>query len=294
MTSLGERSGIQMIERAIESTTPAVRAAQPSYGTPAPSRPAGTAAAPVQSAPSGDRFVPQQSAPTSCHGGMLQHLDEAIALNTSRRDYYASRAGGRSYLLSTTLISLEKMSRSAAAVFDREAKPFQQAGIPIVSADFIPMRGLPLASKPPQLRNVADKAHVRELSQQLTDYRKAMPKIRTEQDLRQVAALSYRMLETIERTEQSAGSHFAMTKHVVESIGMAALNGLRWAAQSGGKTVPLTAKLAESQELALLSSLWIDKQAQHCHAKGVGIIVNDVPHIPFKTHWEAANPACSP
>lgn len=290
MTSLGERSDSQMIERGIEATTSAVTAAQPSYGASLLSRPAGTAAAPVQSAPSGDRFVPQHSAPASSHGGMLQHLDEAIALNTSRRDYYASRTGGRSYLLSTTLISLEKMSRSAAAVFDREAKPFQRAGIPIVSADFVPISGLPLASKPPQFQNVADKAHVRALDRQLADYRKAMPKIRTEQDLRQVAALSSRMLETIERTEQSAGSHFAMTKHVVESIGMAALNGLRWAAQSGGKTVSLTAKLVESQELALHSSVWIDKQAQRCHVQGVGIIVNDVPHIPFKAQWEAANP----
>lgn len=282
-----------MIERGSEVTTSALTAVRSSYEASAANRPAGTASAPVPAAASGDRFVSQQAAPAS-HGGMLQHLDEAIALNTSRRAYYASRTGGRSYLLSTTLISLEKLSRSAAAVLDLEAKPFQQAGIPIVSADFVPMSGLPLAAKPPQFRNVADKAHVRALDRQLTDYRKAMPKICTEQDLRQVAALSYRMLETIDRTERSAGSHFAMTKHVVESIGMAALNGLRWAAQSGGETLPLTAKLVESQELALLSSLWIDKQAQRCHAKGAGIIVNDMPPIPFKTHWEAANPVCKP
>lgn len=250
-----------------------------------PSRPLAPAS---PAAGSGDQFVPQGMGMAAADsGGMLQHLDEAIALNRSRRDDYASRTGGRSYLLSTALISLETISRPVAAALDRQAKPFQRAGIPIVRADFVPMTGLPPASAPPQYRNVASKAQTRELGRQLSDYRQALPKIRTTQDLHQVAELSYRMLDTIASTEQATGSHFAMTKHVVESLGMAALNGLRWAAQSDGATLPLTTKLVNAQELALASSLWIDKQAQRCHAKGVGIIVNDVPPIPFEAQWAA-------
>ena len=77
-----------------------------------------------------------------------------------------------------------------------------------------------------------------------------------------------------------------MTRHVAESVGLAALNGSHYAAASGGATTRLSERLIRSQLTAFASSLWMDRQAQMQHARGVGILVNDLPHIPFEAQWE--------
>jgi len=65
-----------------------------------------------------------KTATASAAHGFADHLREAIAVNRSRRDFYAERTGGRSRLLSTTLITLETLSLPWAMYLDRQARPF--------------------------------------------------------------------------------------------------------------------------------------------------------------------------
>ena len=39
--------------------------------------------------------------------------------------------------------------------------------------------------------------------------------------------------------------------------------------------------------LSLRGSLRLDEDAQPLHAEGVGILVNDLPMIPFESRWQA-------
>jgi hypothetical protein len=170
---------------------------------------------------------------------------------------------------------------------DRQARPFAARGIAVVGGDFVPLHGLPPADRPPRHRRVAGPAHVEPLKAALAAYRAEVKAALAAQDLLRVAAASHALLGTITRTEAAADAHFAMTRHIAESIGLAALNGARHAAVSGGATTGLSTWLIRGQLTALGSSLWMDGQAQAQHARGVGILVNDLPHIPFEAQWEA-------
>jgi hypothetical protein len=134
---------------------------------------------------------------------------------------------------------------------------------------------------------VAAPAHVDTLRAALKNYRAEVDSALARQDFESVAKVSYTLLGTISRLEEAAQAHFAMTRHVAESVGLAALNGSRYAADSGGATTRLSERLVRSQLTAFASSLWMDRQAQMQHTRGVGILVNDLPHIPFEAQWEA-------
>jgi hypothetical protein len=221
------------------------------------------------------------------HEGFAQHLREAIAVNSSRQAYYAAQTAGRSRLLSTTLVTLERMALPWAMFMDGQARPFAARGIAVVGGDFVPLHGLPPADAPPRHRRVAGPAHVEPLKTALAAYQSEVNAALAARDLLRVAAASYTLLGTIARTEEAAGAHFAMTRHIVESIGLAALNGSRHATASDGETTRLSVWLIRSKLMAFASSLWMDRQAQSHHTHGVGILVNDLPHIPFEAQWEA-------
>ena len=78
-----------------------------------------------------------------------------------------------------------------------------------------------------------------------------------------------------------------MTKHLVESLGLAAMNALDYAERSGGETLKLSRTFIRFQGLGLLGSVGIDRKAQAFHQQGIGIVVNDVPPIPFAERWKA-------
>lgn len=218
--------------------------------------------------------------------GFADHLREAIALNRSRRAFYAKQTGGRSLLLSTTLITLEHLSLPWAIFLDRKARPFTEKGIAVVGGDFIPLHGLPPAHTPPRFRRIAAPAHVDALKAALRAYKTEVNSALSREDLLGVAQASYALLETISRVEESAQAHFAMTRHVAESVGQAALNGSRYALASDGETTRLSIRLIRGQLTAFTSSPWLDRRAQAQHVRGVGILVNDLPHIPFEAQWE--------
>ncbi len=209
------------------------------------------------------------------------HLLEAIALNRARREIYAAATHGRSWRLSTRLIRLEQASLPVAAWLDSQAHPFNAAGIPIVTDDFVSMDGVRPADAPPPLRGVAAPQVARGVRRALRAHGRAIARAARQGRFADCAALARACLGAIDAAERASCAHFAMSRHVVESVGLAAHNAERYRRQSGGATDALARDLVVVQALALYLPVPLDRAAQPFHREGVGLLVNDVPPIPF-------------
>ena len=139
---------------------------------------------------------------------------------------------------------------------------------------------------PPEYRGVADgagKAKVRALAVSCAKkVRKTKVEEGFEGSCREIAAA----LRELEELEEEMGAHFAMVKHVLESAGLAALNGEKWAKMSDGATRKLSKRLVDVQLQWMGLFLSYDGLAQEMHHRGCGILLNDIPAIPFLERWE--------
>lgn len=218
--------------------------------------------------------------------GFAEHLNEAIALNTEREPLYYDATDGRTVGLSQLLITSERSLLPTAEEFDARALEFHAEGIPIVAADFVPMSGVPAYDAPI--------AHHGFLSEEArTAASTALDPLRTVDpaEFQEVADKAYQALLTLAEIEATYDVHLAMTKHLLESPALAALHAIDYAALSDGRTSQLSTDLISYQlELPMERDLGllVDAEANQYHMEGVGIIVNDVPHIPFVEEYEAA------
>lgn len=241
---------------------------------------------PLRAIPAEARQQAQASAPP-LEEGFAQHLKEAIALNRSRRDVYDRLSGGGSRALSNKLIMLENLTLPGAHALDLWAKRFQKQGIPVMQADFVSMQDVRSPFAPPRWRGAASDQDAAEVEGWLKTYRDTLRQAVGKNDFTAIAEASYGLLERLEGTEQAKQTHWAMTKHLIESLGLAAMNAIDHAARSDGETLTLSRTFLRFQSLGLLGSVKLDRQAQSFHQKGIGIVVNDVPHIPFADRWKA-------
>ncbi|MNY10363.1 hypothetical protein D3C86_1433380 [compost metagenome] len=225
-------------------------------------------------------YVPAQSTT-----GFYQHVREAIHSNSERRAVYAKASKGASLPLSQKLITLEQLVLPLAAWFDRAAADFNRRGIPVVKGDFVAMSGVLPPQTPPRHRKQASDEDVRMLEGWLDDYHDATQGAIKRRDFKQVAALSVSLVDRIEQLEAKADSHFAMTKHLVESVGFAAAHGVQSHAASHGEADDLVARFLKVQAFGLSGAVSLDRDAQRLHARGIGILVNDLPAIPLREAW---------
>lgn len=214
--------------------------------------------------------------------GFYTHLREAVEVNTQRLPIYAAFSKGQSMDLSLRLIFLEKMAYVAARYFDWRASGFNKRGIPIIAGDFVPMHPLPAPTTPPRYRNIADPAAMKTAKAILTQYRKALGHYLNRVDFAGAAKSSAEALQSIRRLETGQQCHFAMTVHLIESLGFACANALDYARASQNQTNSLSKNFIKCQAWSLYFALGLDQRAQALHRLGVGILVNDVPPIPFK------------
>lgn len=204
------------------------------------------------------------------------HLREAIAVNRARRPKYAARTNGASRWLSTGLIASELNTLPLAWWFDWRARRLGNPGV--VTEDFVPMDDAALWDMPPTYTGIASDAAQCEARALLTAGRKATS--RAPGDFEAVAAEMSRLLTALRDLETTEGAHFAMAVHIVESVGFAAANAPRWIAVEP-RARRVSRDLVWVQAQGLLLALPIDTRAQPLHAQGIGIVVNDVPPIPF-------------
>jgi len=219
-------------------------------------------------------------------GAFCEHLRDAIAVNAKRKKLYARMSANQSLWVSWALILLEKAAIMIAWLIDRKAEKFQKMGIPIIVNDFVPMQPLPSYDAAPLYSKQANKQILRQIARDLKKYRKSINACLAKCQFIPAAKISYEILQHIRQIEKEHHCHFAMTRHLIESAGFAVLHAPLYATASQGATTPLSKMLVRIQIFALFGGLWLDKQAGVMHQMGIGIVVNDVPAIPFEEEFE--------
>ena len=218
-------------------------------------------------------------------GPFEQHLDEAIALNRARRDYYAQISEGRSRWVSWWLIGSEKFLRRTARRLDQRALPFNAAGIPIMIQDVVSMEDVAPQERLPRYRRQVTRVELRLAKEVLRSVVEQSASALRKHDYDTVVGATAHALHQIEALESQCQAHFAMSIHLLESVGLAALHSRQYVQQSQ-EIKPLCRDLVLAQVGALSAGPRLDRLAQAAHEKGAGIIYNDVPPIPFLQEFE--------
>jgi len=214
--------------------------------------------------------------------GFEAHLEEAIALNKERGPIYGDMTGGASLALSEMLISSERIALFVAVDLDARARPFWAEGIPVVAADFVSMEGVAEVDEPPTWTGGWSASVAIELADVLAGLAGT-----DAGDFEAICADADEVLIQLDQLEAEHAVHLAMTRHVVESSAFAALHAMDYAERSDGRTEDLSRDLigAQLQILQWGVAQAFDQRAAALHAMGVGILINDFPHIPFAEEY---------
>ena len=201
-------------------------------------------------------------------------------MNTERSDRYAEATDGASRSLSTVLITTENATLPVAKWLDSRARPFNARGIPIVHNDFVPMHPIPAWDAPTPFMAVASPAALWQVSAIVRALRHTGHRWARRDAFVAVAEGTAHALDRVRNIERAQQAHFAMTRHLLESLGFAATHAETYTRQDP-ETTSLARDLVRLQLVGLRLAIGIDGRAQHLHKRGIGIVVNDVPPIPF-------------
>ena len=213
--------------------------------------------------------------------GFHQHIQDAIRINRQRRPTYDEMAGRPARRASDLLIRTEYLCLPFALFFDRRARRFNEAGIPIIQDDFVSMEGIRDPHDPPTWTNRAGRGEFEALSAELREYQRCLKDSVRTFDFAQAVRETGQMLTEVAERETRCEAHFAMVRHMLEPIGLAAVNAIRFAELSAGETRSLSRSLLLFEAKGMRTAATLDRRAQEVHALGVGIIVNELPAIPF-------------
>lgn len=218
-------------------------------------------------------------------GHFEQHIVDAITINSERKAYYQQKTQGKSTWLSLLLIWSERMTIALARYFDKAALPFNQRGIAVVEADFVPMDDIKVKETEPIYRKIASPEQRQEVLLWLKQLQKQAKPALKQGNYKAVADLTAQLLQKLHDYEQQTQCHYAMTIHLLESLGFAALHAVQYI-QQDVQVETLCRRLVAIQVLLLTGGIFYDRLAQPCHAQGAGILLNDVPVIPFLAEYQ--------
>jgi len=209
-------------------------------------------------------------------GHFESHIREAIALNRDRAPKYAALSNGASRPISRTLIVAERLIIPIARWFDRRAKPYQQAGVPLLESIFVPMSAAPpflpvrsagqreLRQSSPQ--PAAIRRHVGE-AYRARSFPGAADALASELSALASApgvdCLVRHLLESAHRVAQLAPVHVAAAQE----------RGLR-------SPAPILARLLWLHLWSLGPAGALDRRARPLQARGIAILAQDLPPIP--------------
>ena len=210
--------------------------------------------------------------------GFEQHLRDAIVIYKERSTLYSAMTNGKSKNIFSQLIVSEMALLPVARLYDLRAIPFIDKGIPIIKNDFVSMegnKGFEYPFTPALLMTGSMEGDAQAVLDELLSVDK--------QNLMSVAQASFDALNKIHQLEDDNQVYFPMTKHFLESLGFGSLHAIYYQCQSDGETFTLARDFAKLQLLAIKygKSISLDKRANVLHQQGVGILVNDLPDIPF-------------
>lgn len=219
-----------------------------------------------------------------------RHLSDAIKVNEKRSGYYAEKTGDFSIDVSNELIGNEKLLKLTALIIDIRSQKFIKEGIPIVCGDFVEMDLIESKETKPEYIKVASDAIFNKLDLSFQKVKKRMIDSNRQNDFESVGEMAYELLLEVKQIEEEEKSSFCMTKHVIESLGLAAIHAKQYSSDSLGQVNGLAQSFLKVKISGISSLvLEIDRGAQKSHNKGVGIVCNDVPKIPFIEEYEKNN-----
>jgi hypothetical protein len=218
-----------------------------------------------------------------------RHVWSAMVLNTRRGFRYAIKSKGGSLWVSIPLVLSEWSALLAFSFFDLWGMKYNRRGIDIIIGDFVPMAKVNSADTPLRHSGVASAQEHKTLKTRLRTYIAELKVLNRAGNLAEIVEITHRFLQEILALENKTESLFPMHRHVVESIGVAALNSMTYYVQSNGATKSLSKWFIAFQIVALYPCSAHDRNAQKSHRLGIGIIENDVPYIPFLEAYAERN-----
>ena len=209
------------------------------------------------------------------------HVREAIEVNKARQKYYAGISKGATSKVSLLYTSLEYSLLPITFIFDSWAQKYRRAGIPVLREDFVSMNGISTADKPLLRRGMLDRAGRRELRRMLRAWQWKSALAAARKDFVKVQILALSALHDLRQLELRHQCNLALTIHFVESVGLAARNADRLSHKYAKRTDNFYRAFIAIQISGVRLFSKVDLQAQPFHRAGIGIIVNDLPAIPF-------------
>lgn len=214
------------------------------------------------------------------------HLIDAININKSRNDYYLQKSQGMSQDISRQLINSERSLIWQALWIDMRAQKFIRMGTPIVCDDFVDMGNIKTKEHQSMHTDVINDLEFEKLKKIIYHSRQKMQFLNDEYSFKKVSDEAFDLLLYIENIEKETDSNLCMTKHVVESLGLASVHAKTYSQNTDNEVNSLARDFIRIKILGLSDFILnLDKDAQEMHSLGIGIICNDVPHIPFKEEY---------
>jgi len=211
------------------------------------------------------QFHRQKASEKKHHGPFAEHVVEAININKQRAVYYAERSKGQTKGLSRLYTSLEYAILPVAKIMDHLATKYQQAGIPVLVNDFVSMDAIAPANQPLLRTGALNKGGLKLFKKILSDYRRETFAAAMKKDFAMVKFYC----------------NVALSIHLIESIGMAARNAAELSRITNGKTDGFYRAFIILQNSGITGFSRVDIKSQAFHQHDIGIIVNDLPAIPF-------------
>lgn len=214
-------------------------------------------------------------------GGFCKHFEEASEINKKRRIYYSEKTKGKSKCVSNIMTGFEKFLYPVAYYFDKRAVKYNNQGIPIIKNDFISLKNIKPENTEPEYFEIITNKELKKLAKTLFKLRRNLRRLLKNFDFERVCKEIAKTIIMISKTEKKCNSHLAVIKHILESVGFASQNALDYTSNDDVKLKKFAAFFIKTQMLGTILSPLIDRKANKIHKLKVGIIVNDIPAIPF-------------
>ncbi|MEM6328349.1 MAG: hypothetical protein AAF791_14645 [Bacteroidota bacterium] len=199
-------------------------------------------------------------------GPFETHVREAIALNLARRPGYVARGGARASLVSRVLVGSERALLPIARRLDRRAAALGQTEA--LASVLMPMHDAPPADRPVSTSGTAPVAR---LGAALVPLLATTDRAFRRRDHTTASRLTATLLGDLRERTEADDVYLAMAVHLAESAALGA---------SRAHQASVLVSFVRWHLLGLPLALVLDALAAPLHARGVGILVNDLPPIP--------------
>lgn len=208
----------------------------------------------------------------------VTHVREAIELNRERRELYRQDGNDDAARVMNKLIILEKLMLPFSASLDRATMRLQNAGVPMWCEDLVPMNTVPnyqtSVHAPSNHYRTFDKNIRKELVKELRNF-----KYEQRYEL-------YKSIEGIIKTQLNDHNYNCLTRHFLEaaarSLQLSDKHYERAPIELKVDVLRALEKLLKQLALALGSASKIDDRAASIQARGVPVLCQEMPPIPWQ------------